>query len=312
MRFITLGFFFVLAVTVALAVVQDEPGDSAKPYTMAARVEMVALDLTVVDRRGSFVSGLTEGDFRVLEDGVPQQIKLFSHEDVPVTIGLVVDNSGSMLEKRSYVIGAALAFAQSSNRDDELFVVHFNDDLDFGLGPGVDFTSDVGQLRKALLRLTCEGRTALYDALTAGLLHISRGRYQKKALLVVSDGQDNVSGTGFEEALELARHSGVVIYTIGAYNPVTDRHNTKVLKKLADVTGGQFYFPSGLPQIISHCRRIAKGMRTSYRVGYYSTNTRRDGAYRHVVVTAGPPARGKLAVKVREGYYAPPPDGSGN
>ncbi len=271
---------------------------------------MVALDIMVLDGHGGFVSGLTDKDFRVLEDGIPQQIKLFNHEDVPVTVGIVVDNSGSMLGKRSYVIGAALAFAQTSNSDDELFVVHFNDDLNFGLGPGVDFTSDLAQLRTALLRSTCEGRTALYDALASSLLHIRKGRYPKKALLVVSDGQDNVSAQDFDHVLELARQSGAVIYTIGAYNPHTDRYNTKVLKKLAGVTGGQFYFPTDLPQIISDCRGIAKDIRNRYTVSYCSTNDKRDGAYRRILVTASAPGLGKLAVKVREGYYAPSPDGS--
>ncbi len=304
----------VLAAGAAFLIIEDRVGAQNRPvpaespektYTIAARVEMVALDVTVIDRHGAFVSGLAEKDFQVLEDGVPQHVQMFSAEDVPVTIGLVVDSSGSMGPKRSYVIGAALAFAQASNPEDELFVIQFNDDIQFGLQSGVDFTSDTRVLRNALLRLTCEGRTALYDALAASLEHVHKGKFPKKALLVVSDGQDNVSATNLNSVLAMARKSGAAVYTIGAYDPDSDKHNTKVLKKLADVTGGQFYFPTTLPQIVSDCRRIAKDIRNRYTVSYCSTNMKRDGSYRRVLVTATSPVRGKLAVKVREGYFAP-------
>jgi Ca-activated chloride channel homolog len=281
------------------------PVSPERTFTIAAHVEMVALDITVVDKHGTCVSGLTQDNFRIFEDGVPQQIKLFGREDVPVTIGLVVDNSGSMRPKRSYVITAAMAFAQASNPADELFVVHFNDDFTFGLPPGLDFTRDPSQLRGALMRLDCEGRTALYDAVAASLEHVKKGAYAKKALLIVSDGQDNVSTKDFDAILEMARQSGAAIYTIGAYDPESDRHNTKVLKKLAEVTGGQFYFPTSLPQIGSACQHIAKDIRSRYTLSYCSSNPRRDGAYRRVSVTATAPDRGKLSIKAREGYFAP-------
>ena len=281
------------------------PPSPDRTFTIAAHVEMVALDITVVDKHGTLISGLTEDNFRILEDGVPQQIELFSSEDVPVTIGLVVDSSGSMRPKRSYVITAAMAFAQASNPEDELFVVHFNDDSTFGLPSGSNFTRDPSQLRGALMRLDCEGRTALYDAVATSLEHLKKGSYAKKALLIVSDGQDNVSRRDFDSILEMARQSGAAIYTIGAYDPESDRHNTKVLKKLAEVTGGQFYFPTSLPQIVSACQHIAKDIRNRYTVSYCSSNVRRDGAYRRVSVTATAPDRGKLSIKAREGYFAP-------
>jgi Ca-activated chloride channel homolog len=283
----------------------QEAGETGQGYTIAAHVEMVGLDINVVDRHGVPVSGLTADNFRIIEDGTPQEIKYFSSEDVPVTIGLVIDNSGSMRAKRSYVITAAMAFAQASNPQDELFVVHFNDDFLFGLQRGIDFTRNPAELRGALTRLVCEGRTALYDAINAALSHLQKGTYPKKALLLVSDGQDNVSLNDFESTLELARKSGAAIYTLGAYDPDSDRHNTKVLKRLADTTGGQFYFPTSLSQIVTDCRQIAKDIRNRYTVSYCSSNPRRDGAYRRVTVTASDPNRGRLRVKVREGYFAP-------
>jgi VWFA-related protein len=224
---------------------------------------------------------------------------------VPVTIGLVVDGSGSMRPKRSYVIAAAMAFAQASNREDELFTLNFNDDVSYGLAPGQGFTNDLAQLRTALLGLECEGRTALYDAVAEALQHVKTGKFDRKALLVVSDGEDTHSSMDFEDVLQMARESGATIYTISAYDPASARHNTRILKKLSKVSGGQFYFPTTTPEIVSVCRQIAKDIRNRYTIAYTPTNLVRDGAYRRILVKAVARNGQKLAVRAREGYYAP-------
>jgi VWFA-related protein len=266
---------------------------------------MVSLDVTVLDRRGGFVSGLAAQNFRVLEDGVPQKIEFFSSEDVPVTVGLVIDGSGSMRAKRPHVISAALAFAMASNPQDEIFVIHFNDELVFSLQPGQEFTSDVRQLQDALVRIECHGRTALYDAVVAALEHLGKGKHDKKALLIVSDGEDNASGDEFPAVLEVARQSNATIYAIAVYDPDSERHNTKVLKKLTKATGGEFFFPKTVPEIGAVCRGIAKDIRNQYTIAYSSTNPARDGLFRKVVVTATGLDRQKLTIRAREGYFAP-------
>jgi VWFA-related protein len=283
--------------------------EKQEPYKISARVDVVAVDLTVVDRRGGFVSGLGRENFLIYEDGVAQEIKLFHQEDVPVTVGIAVDGSGSMRQKRPHVVNAALAFVQASNPEDEIFVLYFNDELVFGLDRHEDFTNDISRLRKALLRLDCEGLTALYDAVAVSLQHLGKGRFEKKALLVVSDGEDNASLDDYPYVLDLARQTAATIYTIAVYNPDSDRHNTRILNQLSDVTGGEFFFPETLPDITRICREIAKDIRNRYTISYSSTNSVRDGSYRklRVVVTS---ADGEdYSVRVREGYFAPRDEG---
>jgi VWFA-related protein len=280
--------------------------EKQEPYTISARVDMVALDVTVVDRRGGFVSGLGRENFRVYEDGKPQEITLFHQEDVPVTIGIVVDGSGSMRHKRPHVVNAALAFAQASNPDDEIFVLYFNDELVFGLDRHEDFTNDISRLRHALLRLDCEGLTALYDAVAVSLEHLEKGRFEKKALLIVSDGEDNASLDDFPYILELAQQSEATIYSIAVYNPDTNRHNTRILKQLSGVTGGEFFFPETLPDTTRICRQIAKDIRNRYTISYGSTNSARDGSYRTLrVVATSKDGENNYSVRVRQGYFAP-------
>ena len=173
---------------------QTRPDDS---FTISVSVDMVVLHATVRDRRGILVSGLGKDDFQVYEDGVLQQIESFSHEDIPVTVGLVVDNSGSMRPKRSEVIAASLAFARSSNAEDQIFVVSFNEKVSFGLPADTPFTDKVDQLESALSKTAADGQTALYDAVAAALDHLKKGDRDKKVLIVISDGGDNASKCNF-------------------------------------------------------------------------------------------------------------------
>jgi Ca-activated chloride channel family protein len=179
---------------------QSRPGDE---YTISVNVNMVVLRATAQDHKGILVSGLGKNDFQVYEDGVLQQIKYFSHEDIPVTVGLVVDNSGSMRPKRADVIAAALAFARSSNPQDQMFVVNFNEKVSFGLPDSMPFTDQVAQLEMALSRIAANGETALYDAVFVALEHLKKGNRDKKVLIVISDGGDNASKHKLPEIMAL-------------------------------------------------------------------------------------------------------------
>jgi Ca-activated chloride channel family protein len=280
----------------------SHPGDE---YTIRANVDLVVLHTTAQDRQNVLVSGLNQDDFQVYEDGVLQPIKYFSHEDVPVTIGLVVDNSGSMKPKRNDVITAALAFARSSNPQDQMFVVNFNERVSFGLADNLSFTDQVAQLQVALSRVAADGETALYDAIAAALEHLKKGNRDKKVLIVVSDGGDNASKHKLAEIMALAGQPGAIIYTIGIFDDQDPDRNPGVLKRLAKQTGGEAFLPESLTDITPICERIARDIRNQYTIAYVPTNRKRDGTYRGIQVKASALGRGRLSVRTRTGYFAP-------
>lgn len=284
---------------------QNPDSEQANPYTISLDVDQVVLDVTVQDHDGGFVSGLDKSNFQVYEDGRHQAIDFFHHGDVPVTVGLVVDNSGSMRTKRSQVVLAALAFLQGSYPQDENFVINFNEKASFGLHSGEEFTNSVSQLRNALIETACAGQTALYDALTVGLQHLKNGHHEKKVLLVISDGGDNASQHRFQDVLTMAQQSDATIYTIGLYDPENKDQNPKVLKRLAKVSGGECFLPSSISDVTNICQRIAKDIRNQYTIAYTPSNTTRDGRYRTVKVAIKAPRHDKLLVRTREGYFAP-------
>jgi Ca-activated chloride channel homolog len=273
--------------------------------------ELVVLHVTVADERGQFVADLNEGNFKVFEQNVEQKISFFSSEDIPVTMGLVIDNSGSMREKREQVAAAAMTFVRTSNPQDEAFVVNFNDE--YYLDTDGDFTSDQRNLSDALSRIETRGSTALYDAVIGSLGHLKKGHKDKRVLLLVTDGDDDASQKSLEDTMKAAESSNATIYAIGVFSEDdrqhekgTVRHSKKVLKELADATGGQAYFPDNLDQVTPICEQVAREIRNQYTVGYYPTNTARDGSFRPVQLKVIPPnGRGKLSVRTRTGYYAP-------
>jgi len=283
---------------------QDAPKD--KPLTFSLGVDLVVLGVTVVDPRGGFVSGLIKENYSVYENGQPQEIEYFHQEDLPVTVGLVIDNSGSMIPRRSDVISASIAFVHASNRLDQMFVVTFNDQPKFALGPDEPFTSSADSLRIALIRDSPAGQTALYDAVATALVHSRKGHYDRKALLVISDGSDNVSQLKFDQLLELTQHSDATIYTIALFDETNPNINLKVLKKLAQVSGGEFFAPASLREVGAVCRRIAKDIRNQYTLAYSPSSQTRDGSYRNIKVMVQAPGRGKVLVRTREGYFASP------
>jgi Ca-activated chloride channel family protein len=274
---------------------------------------LVALHVTVADTRGEFVSDLKSGNFRVFENKIEQKISLFSRDDIPVTMGLVVDNSASMRSKRAQVNAAAMTFVRTSNPQDEAFVVNFNDE--YYLDTDGDFTSDQKNLNDALAHIDTRGSTALYDALIGSLDHLKKGHKDKRVLLVVTDGVDNASRESFEETIKVAEQSNAAIYTIGVFSD-EDRRTEKSdvrkarkdLKALADATGGSAFFPDTLEQVTPICEQVAKEIRNQYTLGYYPTNAAKDGSFREVKVEVIPPSGyDRLSVRTRVGYYAPKP-----
>lgn len=289
------------------SVPQNRPS-SGRPndaFTIRVDVDIVVLRATVQDHKRALVSGLDQHAFQVYEDGIPQPIKHFSHEDIPVTVGLVIDNSGSMRPKRRDVIAAALAFARSSNPQDEMFVVNFNEKVSFGLPDSARFTDQVSQLEVALSRIAAEGQTALYDALAAALDHLKKGSRDKKVLIVISDGGDNASRHKLAEIMSLVAEPGVIIYTIGIFDEQDEDRNPHVLQRLAKDTGGEAFLPQSLREVAPICERIARDIRNQYTIDYVPTNRKRDGTYRSIQVKASVPGRGRLSVRTRTGYFAP-------
>lgn len=271
---------------------------------------MVVLHATVTNRSGEFVEGLTKNEFRVYEDKIEQTIAVFQRRDVPVTMGLVVDNSGSMREKRAQVAAAALTFVKTSNPQDEVFVVNFNDEYYIDT-PG-DFTHSMPDLQDALSRIDSRGSTALYDSVVASLNHLKMGHRDKRVLLVVTDGDDDASRLSFAETIKMAEESDASIYTIGLFSDDDRkhdhsmvRHSERVLKELAEATGGMAYFPKDLDDVTPVCEQVAHDIRNQYTIGYYPTNSAKDGTFRRVEVRVFPPSgMGKLDVRTRTGYYA--------
>jgi VWFA-related protein len=281
---------------------QDPP-----PHALfSSRTDLVVLHVSVVDRKSGFVSGLSREAFTVYEDGKPQAIQFFRNEDTPVTVGLAIDNSGSMQPKRDAVIASGLAFADSSHPQDEMFTMNFNERVWPGLR-GHPFTSDHGELRAALAASTARGQTALFDAIAASLSQLAGGHQQKRVLIVISDGGDNASRTRFDDVLDRALRTNVVVYTVGLYDQYDDDANPKVLMQLAAATGGEAFFPRRTEEVTHILQRIATDIRSGYSIGYVPDVTRGHG-FRPIRVTVRPPDGRKVSVRARRGYVLPSPD----
>ncbi len=273
-------------------------------------MELVLLDVSVKDAKGGYVSGLTKDDFRVLESGVPQNITGFSHADAPITAGLVMDASGSMLHKQKDVIAAGLVFAAASNPRDQLFVVNFNDTVRSGLSEGVPFSDDPGVLRLALSRSRPEGRTALYDAVAYALEHLNTGDREKKALVLVTDGGDNCSKLTSQELMWRIERSQATIYTVGLFDDEDEDRNPRLLNRIAHLSGGECFMPRQAEDVIPVCRKIAEDIRNRYTIGYVPARGVSDAAkaaavkpeIRSIKVLASAAGRERLIVRTRTSY----------
>ena len=272
---------------------------------LRARADLVVLHVAIRDRESRFVPGLTAQQFKIYEDGVLQTIRFFSHEDRPATIGLVIDNSGSMRAKRRDVIAASLAFIRASNPENELFITNFNEAVWPGLPPSMPFTMDSPLLEVVLSRTLARGQTALYDAISAALDHLKNGANSRQVLVVVSDGRDNASVTRLDQVLRRAQEAHAVIFTLGLFDELSYDRNPDVLKRLAAVTGGERYLPRHAAEASSILERIARDIRNTYDIGYESTNPKRDGKFRRIDVGVNSGDGERLRARARTGYIVP-------
>jgi Ca-activated chloride channel family protein len=274
------------------------------PKVFSSRSEVVVVHVTVTDGKLRPVAGLPRDAFAVYEDGRPESVTFFRNEDNPVTVGLVLDCSGSMQRKRDAVIAAGMAFARSSHPRDEMFTVNFNEGVWDGLPPSVPFTTDEGELYAALQRTTARGQTALFDAVRAALKHLQQGHEQKKVLIVVSDGGDNASAATFADVLDQALRMDAIIYTIGMRDQYDSDAKPQVLKKLSNATGGEAFFPHNPDDTSKILEQIAHDIRTGYTLGYSPSQD--APGYRTIRVDVHGPDGRKLNVRARSGYIAGP------
>jgi len=283
--------------------IAQEPSssDQGGMFVFKKEVEEVFLHATVTDQHGNLVPRLDRSAFSVFENGQPQTITSFRREDVPVAIGIVIDNSGSMRDKRAKVNQAVMNLVRASNPHDEVFVVNFNDNpyLD------QDFTSDVNLLQVALKQVSTKGSTALYDAVVASAVHLDTAHVDKKVLLVITDGEDNMSRDTLEQASrKLQQANGPVVYAVGLLGG-TEARARQDLQELADGTGGAAYFPATLDQVDDLTRTIAHDIRSQYLIAYKPRNQNSKPEFQSIRVEAYAPAYGKLIVRTKSGYYPP-------
>jgi VWFA-related protein len=274
-------------------------------FVLRADVDEVLLPCTVVDDKGRLVTDLDRGNFQVWEDNVPQTIQSFQHRDVPVSLGILVDNSGSMRDKRAAVNDATLHLVRASNASDAAFVVNFSDRAILDQG----FTSDITLLEKGLSHIDSRGGTALYDAVVASANEMARhAKEQKQVLLIITDGEDNASRLTLQQAIRRVQGlDGPVVYTIGLlYEDLTKEEAAAArrdLEALALETGGVAYFPRSLNDVDDVAVQVARDIRNQYTIGYHSTKSASLGGYRTVRVEAKAPKRGVMTVRTRKGYY---------
>lgn len=283
-------------------------------------VQLVSLTATVEDREGHAVTGLSKDDFTVIEDGVPQELTVFHNDErVPVSIGILFDTSGSMEDKIDEVADAAIHFIETTNPEDDIFLIKFSAHADLV----EDFTADRQRLRRAVRRLRAGGGTALYEAVVEGLQHLQGGRHKKKALLIITDGNDTTSNIRREEAVETAKQSEVAIYALGighgehgsfGHLPglFKDAVDIDALRSLTDPTGGRTLLVEGahrrggIDLIDRAAQDLSAELRNQYTLAYHPTNKARDGSYRRIRVTLRQPG---LVVRTRGGYFAPRGEG---
>ncbi|MCS7314106.1 MAG: VWA domain-containing protein [Bryobacterales bacterium] len=269
-----------------------------------ADTRLVVLHASVVDRNGKLLTNLPRNAFRVYEDNVEQQIKIFRREDVPVSMGLVIDNSGSMRDKRQKVEAAALQLVKASNPQDEVFIVNFNDDAYLD----VDFTSDMRLMEEGLARIDSRGGTAMRDAILLSLEHLrEKGKHDKKVLFVVTDGNDNASEITLEKLVQRLQQTDVVVYAIGLLTEEDKREARRArraLDAITQATGGLAFYPESLDEVNRIALQVAHDIRNQYIIAYSPTNQVLDGSYRQIRVTVTGPNR--PVVRTRSGYYATP------
>jgi Ca-activated chloride channel homolog len=265
---------------------------------------LVVLHASVTDHKGKLVTDLNKNAFKVFENGQLQQVKIFRREDVPVSLGILIDDSGSMMSKRARVEAAALAMVRESNPQDEVFIVNFNDDAYLD----VPFTSDIHKMEQGLARIDSRGGTAMRDAVNMSLDYMSKqAKKDKKVLMVITDGNDNASNVGLEKVVLRANQADTLVYAIGLFTDEEKREASKArraLNELTSATGGLAFYPKDIGDVQSQAVEIAHDIRNQYTIAYSPAIQELDGSYRQIKVTVDAP--GKPTVRTRTGYYATP------
>jgi VWFA-related protein len=313
------GLGILLSSWALLAQDQPQPQKQDKKkddYVLTVETLEVQLPVSVLDKEGTPVDGLKQEHFQVFEDKVQQTIKAFRHEDIPISLGLVIDNSGSMRNKRERVNSSALAFVRESNPEDETFIVNFDDSAYLEQ----DFTGSIGDLIDALDNLDTRGETAVYDALYLAADHVTKaGKKDKKALLLITDGEDNVSKYGINKVIEALRQAKITLYAVGLleendqrgglFKKAPSKKAKEDLMKFAEITGGQAFFPKSLDEVEELVKHIAHDLRNHYTIAYTPTNKNLDGTWREITVKINPPKNmPKVTLHTKQGYYAPKVD----
>jgi VWFA-related protein len=295
------SLFLIIALSPPPALAQAQ---SDEDYRLSVETDLVVLHATITDKDSKPVADLLQDAFKVFENGVEQKIKIFKREDVPVSVGIVVDNSGSMRDKRKGVNAAALKFVKSSNEKDEVFIVNFNEEAFLD----ADFTDSIPLLEEALEKIDARGGTALYDAIDMSLEHMKeRATLDKRVLIAITDGEDNASRISLEEIVQKVGRSNGMIYTVGLLsgeNGRSDRRAKRALQEVSKASGGAVFFPEDPDDVLFVATDIANDIRNQYVIAYTPTNTKKDGTFRKVEIKVNAPRRGKLNVRARNGYYA--------
>jgi Ca-activated chloride channel homolog len=300
----------LLGVLVAAALAAQQsappPPEDNQPAVFRLNTRIVVCHTTVIDKTGHLVTTLPESAFTVYENKVRQQIRRFKREDVPVSLGLVIDNSGSMRNKLAQVKTAALALVKESNRSDEVFVVNFNDSAYLDNPKDKPFTNDLNELEAALAKIDTRGGTAMRDAIQMSIDHLKGGHRDKKVLVVITDGNDNSSVVTMDTILKNAHKSDVLIYGVGLLSEEEHREASrarKALNDLAEATGGKTFFPKDVSEVDAIARQVARDIRNQYVIEYSPSNSAMDGTFRAIKITAKAPG---TTVRTRSGYYATP------
>lgn len=269
-----------------------------------ADTRLVVLHASVTDHKGKLLTNLSKNDFKVFENGEPQQVKIFRREDVPISLGIIIDDSGSMMTKRARVEAASLAMVRESNPQDEVFIVNFNDDAYLD----VPFTNDIHKMEQGLARIDSRGGTAMRDAISMSLDYMkAKAKKDKKVLMVITDGNDNASNISLEKVVARSNQSDTLVYAIGLFTE-EEKHEAakarRALKELTSSTGGLAFYPKEVSEVKALAVEIARDIRNQYTIAYSPSIQQLDGSYRQIKVTVDAP--GKPVVRTRSGYYATP------
>ena len=299
MKFVGLTYAVFLLVSPALA----QQAQQEDVFKLNVDVNLVEVHVNVVDNRDRPVGNLGKENFRLFEDQVQQNITVFKHEDIPVSLGLVIDNSRSIEPRKQRLDSAALSFVRRGNPDDETFIVHFDDTARLAR----DFTASISELEETLASVKPFGQTAIYDALILALDHMQEAKHTKKTILLITDGVDNVSKHTLDEAIEATKRSRVAVYTVGLLSESGGQKAEDSLIRMAEASGGRAYFPQTAEEAGSVMDRVARDLREQYTLGYFPMNPVLNGAWRSVRVQVVPPPKvtAKLNANYRHGYYGP-------